>query len=189
MAVVSSGGRRPRRAGAGSSVPLVISMAAVVLLLLGLDTPGWITPGVPSAPDWRHPLAEAETALAAGDLDGAVAPWREARRRALAAHTWDGLLEVGEAYRRLGDAGGFARDATTTARELFLVAKFRARGEGSLEGVLRAAGAFAKLGDREAAAVTLRVADGLARGDAAGRARVRTAADRWSVELDRASLR
>lgn len=168
----------------------MVSTVAVVLLVLGLKAPASIVPEtVAPAQDWRRPLAVASAALAAGDVGGATAPWREARRRALAAHAWEGLLEVGAAYRRLGDAGGFAHEATATARELFLAAMFRARNQRSLEGVLRAADAFAGLGDRDVVAVALRVAENLVGADEAAGARVQAAARRWHAELDTPSPR
>lgn len=181
---MSSGTGRPRLSVSGSSALLAISVVGVVLLLLGLDTPAWTVPEAPRPPDWRRPLAEAETALAAGDVGAAVVSWREARRRALAAHTWDGLLQVGGAYRRLGEAGGFADDATATARELFLAALFRARAARSLEGVLHTADAFAELGDREVVAACLRVARALAGADPVARAHVLAAARVWNARLD-----
>ena len=48
------------------------------------------------------------------------------------------------------------------ARELYLSALFRARDTGSLDGVLRVAGAFNTLGDRDVTTHAVRMADRLA---------------------------
>lgn len=180
--------RQPRRSVSGTSMLLAIVVVAVVLLLLGLDTRAR-APVRPPSPGWRPLLAEAEAALAAGDVQGAVARWREARRRAMAAPTWEGLLDVGAAYRSLGDTAGFAQDATATARRLFLAAMFRARREGSLEGVLRAAEAFADLGDHEMVVACLGAAQALAGKNPALQARVLAAADRWTMQRQSRSPR
>jgi hypothetical protein len=50
---------------------------------------------------------------------------------------------------RVGDVAGMRSVAATKARPLYLSALLRARGVSSLDGVLRAAEAFAALGDRE----------------------------------------
>ena len=51
----------------------------------------------------------------------------------------DAALAVGDAYRQIGDAGSFRRTAGAKARQSYLTALFRARGEGSVDGVLRVA--------------------------------------------------
>lgn len=186
MAVVSpSAGRRPV---SSSTVVLAVSAMAVGLMLLGVDTRAW-TRDLHEALDWRVPLAEAEAALAAGDVAGAVLPWHEARRRALTGRRWEGLVEVGTLYRRLGAAGGFAGDATITARALYSRAMTHARAERSLEGVLRVGDGFADLGDRDVVAACLDEARGLAGADAAARARVLEAAGRWDPDHRRARAR
>jgi hypothetical protein len=70
-----------------------------------------------------------------------------------------------------------SRTFATKARQAYLTALFRARDEGSMDGVLRAAWAFADLGDREVVDGALRIADRLAAtaGDGAGE-RVQAAA-------------
>jgi hypothetical protein len=71
-------------------------------------------------------------------------------------------------------------EAKRNARELWLVALFRARAEGAVDGALNAAEGFARLGDRDASVLALRIADKLAaRSGAEGdRAHVRLVAER-----------
>lgn len=183
MAVVSVGAHR-RRPSPRARPLLAVSVTAVVLLLLGADAPVWLVPETRRGSDWRHALAEAETALAAADTGRALARLREARRHALASRTWDGPLEVGTAYHRLADDDAPRQEAIAAARTLFLTALLRARSERSLPGVLRTATAFARLGDREMVTVCLRVAHELAGADPAAHAQVRAAASAWDARLE-----
>lgn len=182
MAVVGAGARRPR-GDAAAHVLLAVSLIAVGMMVLSVDVAAPVR-ALSRVPDWRLPLAAAETALAAGDTSAALAAWREARRRASQAGSWEGLLDVGAAYRRLGAAVGAARDADAAARELFLAAAFRARADGALEGVLGAADAFAALGDHEVFVGCLRMAETLAGTDRAARARIRATAARWGIRAE-----
>ena len=68
------------------------------------------------------------------------------------------MVAVGDAYRQVGDAGGFHHAARAEARQSYLTALFRARGEGSVDGVLRVAERFAELGDRDVVEQCIRVA-------------------------------
>jgi hypothetical protein len=70
------------------------------------------------------------------------------------------------------------RESSPTARELFLIALFRARAEGSVEGALHAADGFARLGDRDAALLAVRIAEQTAARTGEGADRVRVAAER-----------
>jgi len=131
-------------------------------------------------PERLAALAAMDEALARPDFPAAVQAWRQARELALRSRGWRAPVEAAEAELRLAVATGNLREAKPTARELFLVALFRARGEGAVDGALRAADGFARLGDREAATLALRIAEGAAarHGDDEERARVRLAAER-----------
>jgi len=72
------------------------------------------------------------------------------------------MVAVGGAYVRLGERTGQPDEARITARGIFQIAFARAQREGSLEGALRAAEAFASLGELALADLALRVAEGLA---------------------------
>ena len=69
------------------------------------------------------------------------------------AASWQILMQSGDAARVRGDA--------PTARRAYHNALFRARGEGSTTGVLRAAEGFKALGDTEAVEHALRIAAAL----------------------------
>jgi hypothetical protein len=66
---------------------------------------------------------------------------------------WPALLQVGDEARSRGDA--------PAARQAYLGALFRARGERSMIGVLRAAEGFRALGDRDVVEQALRIAAAL----------------------------
>lgn len=120
-----------------------------------------------ATPQWVVPLERLNTALASQNVTAAEEAWHEAHRAALGSRQrWDGLIEVGEAYLRIGEVANERQAAQPMARRLYLTALFRARRQGSLDGVLRTADAFAALGDREVVIQCLRVAD-----QVAGRAR------------------
>jgi hypothetical protein len=105
----------------------------------------------------------------------AVRAWHDAYVTALGSRRWEGMVEVGDAYLRIGDLSGFRKESEAKARRIYMSALFQARAQGSLDGVLRVADAFLVLGDREVVYQCLRIAESLAdRGrDASARARVR----------------
>ncbi len=131
-------------------------------------------------PERRAALAAMDEALGRRDLVTATQAWRQARELALRSRDWRGPIEAADAELRLAGAADRVREARPTARELFLVALFRARAEHSVDGVLRSAEGFARLGDHDAAALALRIADNTAAkyGDGEDRARVRLASER-----------
>ena len=96
---------------------------------------------------WQAQLDRVDEALGRNDQAQALLLWREAYAAALRSRHWQGLVAVGDTYRRLGAHGGFEKAAVAKARQTYLVALFRARQEGSVDGVLRVADAFAELGD------------------------------------------
>ena len=131
---------------------------------------------------WVSSLHKMDQALARGDLPAAAAARREAYRAAIARGTWEGFLAAGNAVVRLGDATQSRGAAEPDARRLYLAALFRARSQYSLDGVLQATEAFARLGDRELVAQGLAIAVELAGSEPAAQARVREVADRLSRE-------
>jgi len=130
--------------------------------------------GSPSAP-WTTYLRQVNEALARKNVSAAVRAWHDAYVTALGSRRWEGMVEVGDAYLRIGDLSGFRKESEAKARRIYLGALFQARAQGSLDGVLRVADAFLVLGDREVVYQCLRIAESLAdRGrDASARARVR----------------
>jgi len=99
-------------------------------------------------------------------------------------------VEVAGAALRIGVIPGFRKAAESRARESYWTALFRARRQGSLNGVLDAAEAFGALNDRVMVEQCIRIAERLAllTGDADAADRVRTlAADlaQRYVEIDR----
>jgi 3-oxoacyl-(acyl-carrier-protein) synthase len=111
-----------------------------------------------AATPWTPHIVAANAALRSGDLTAASAASTEAYRAALASRRWEGLIEAADAHLRLAEAAGAPQAGVPRARELYLAALFRARDARSLEGVLRVAQAFDRLGDREAADHAMRVA-------------------------------
>lgn len=158
--------------------PLGVSVLGLAMALLLVGIAAGLLPDVDATPNWWSPLAAVDHSLAAGDVHSAVLRWHEARAEALAARHWEGLIEVGDAYRRIGLAGGFVPAADATARRLYVAALSTARGQESVDGALRAADAFAGLGERGLVEASLVVATTVAGNDTAEQARVRGSARR-----------
>jgi hypothetical protein len=156
-------------------------LGLLILALLAVEVLVAHSPNAVASRAWTPPLTRVDEALQDGDLAAAMAWWREARLSAIRSGEWEGLIEVGDASRRLGEAGGFRPDAESQAREAYLAALLRAERQRSLEGVLRAAGAFGELGDREVTAHAIRIAERQAGRDPRALDYVRSVADRWSV--------
>ncbi|MBI4610122.1 MAG: hypothetical protein HY726_14070 [Candidatus Rokubacteria bacterium] len=154
----------------------------------GLVTAAKAEPG--DAP-WTASVRKVEEALVQNNVSAAEEAWLDAFVAALRSHRWEGLVEVGDAYLRLGKLAGFHEVATMKARRIYSAALFRARQQGSLDGVLRAAEAAAALGDREAAQQGVRIAEGLAAQarDPLARDRVRAVEERLTVPVAGAERR
>ena len=127
-------------------------------------------------------LRDMDEAIARGDVMSAAAARHEAYRSAVAGRTWQGYLAAGDAALRLGDATRGRAAAAPDARKLYVAALFRARSQHSLDGVLQATEAFARLGDSDAVAQGLSIARDLAGSDPAAQARVRRSADRSTAD-------
>lgn len=125
-------------------------------------------------------LQRVAEALAQKNVSAAVRAWHEAYALALGSRRWEGMLAVGDAWLRVGEVSGSRKASEAKVRELYLAAFFRARDQRSLDGVLRAAEAFAALGDQQVAEQAIHVAQRLAAQaqDAQVRERVRAAAER-----------
>ena len=123
---------------------------------------------------WTAAIARVDRALSARDIGAAERAWSDAYALALGAPRWDGMIEVGDASLRI-NAASYAGDAAVAgARQAYLIALFRAREDGSLDGVLRAGERFERLGDREVAEAAAQMAGRLAArsDDVKARARV-----------------
>lgn len=129
----------------------------------------------PESQSWATPIAAMDRAIAEGNVTAAVRAWRQAYLLAVNDMGWDGLLDVATACRRIAAIPGFAKTSEDRARETYWLALFRARRQGSLEGVLQSAEAFGALGDRPMVEQCIRVAERLAAlnadGDAPARVR------------------
>jgi hypothetical protein len=110
---------------------------------------------------WGPYLREFDVAVAARNRDMARRLWREAWHASLATREWHGPLAAGDAALRLGDLLGSRGLTLADARRAYRAALYRARGERSVEGVLRVAQAFDAIGDREAADGARRIARAL----------------------------
>jgi hypothetical protein len=133
---------------------------------------------------WTPHMRALDDALETHDLIGAVGAWYRLHATALENRSWEGLLITGQAALRLAELPSISRAFTTKARQAYLSALFRARDERSVDGVLRAAWAFAELGDREVVDGALRIAGQVAAqtGHGAGE-RVQAAAQLLEVRL------
>ena len=113
-------------------------------------------------PPWTSYLEAMDTAIAANNASAAVLAWRHAYAAALDQPGWHGLVEVAGAALRIGTIPGFRKAAESRARESYWTALFRARRQGSLNGVLDTAEAFGALGDRVMVEQCIRIAERLA---------------------------
>jgi hypothetical protein len=134
-------------------------------------------PAGPREPDarWRDYLANVDHHLGEQNVSAAIRAWHDAQAAALESRRWEAMLHVGDAALEVGRASESRAPSRVTASDAYLVALIRARREGSLEGAMRVADAFAALSDRAAVRHSLRVADRLAaqQHDAVGAERVR----------------
>ena len=163
------------------AIPLSLVAGAIAVVTM-LEAVTYRENMMDSQPVWTGGLERVDTALAADDIIGAILAWRTAYTSALGSRRWDAMLDVGDAYLRIGDHARGRDTYEPKSREAYLIALFRARREGALDGVLRAGQAFAALGDREVVRQCIRIAESLAaqRGDAASRERVRQWTERLS---------
>lgn len=131
----------------------------VGLYLIGL---GFLGGAEASEDPWAVHVRRVDEALAKQDFYGAERAWREVYVLALRSQRWGRLVEAGDLHLRMGEVTGARKAAEQQARRVYLRAIVRARAERSVDGVLRAAEAFDKLGDREVAERSFRMAEQLA---------------------------
>lgn len=153
--------RPPRTGWRSTLIVIVAGMAFIVLAILEVMA-GQVTLEEGAVPPWIVHIRHMDEALAKKDVSRAQQAWHDAYAAALSSQGWEGLLEVGEAWLRIGEVTGHYKSATPTARRSYRAALFRALGQGSLDGVLGAAEAFARLGDQEVVEQCLRLAESIA---------------------------
>jgi len=103
------------------------------------------------AASWDQYIQVMDDALTRGDLNAAEMARQEAVLAARASRRWDAMTAVGDASARLMRSPGASPALGAEARRIYRWALFRARQQGSLEGVVRVSEAFIELDDREAA--------------------------------------
>jgi hypothetical protein len=83
------------------------------------------------------------------DLGGIRRPWQAGPAAAVESLSWEDLIAIGDARLRVGSTVGARPTGELAARRVYFAALYRACREESVEGILRAAEAFADLGDGE----------------------------------------
>jgi hypothetical protein len=129
---------------------------------------------------WAAAMRGAADAVEQGELVVADRSLEKAYAAAVASRSWEALLDVGDAQRRLAELGGARTRPVAEAKgaEAYRAGLARAWQQRAVDGVLRAAEAFDALGDHEAAALGLRMAEALAARDPEAQADVRAVAAR-----------
>lgn len=138
---------------------------AVVALPASLVAPACgAAPDRPDAMPWMADLQRMDEALGRGDLGAAARARQDAYRAALGNRRWEGMAAVGDASVRLAKLPGAPDAMVPEARRTYLAALYRARHQGSVDGVLHVAEALTALGDREAARQALVMAAAMTAG-------------------------
>ena len=130
---------------------------------------------------WRAHLDLVEKELEHGHVDVAVRVWQDAYGAALASRSWESMIAVGDAFVAIGRASGSVGGARMNAREAYLTALIRARRDRSVDGVIRSAESFQKLGDRAVGEHCLHIAAQLAAGNEQAQQKVREIRQRWEA--------
>jgi len=128
---------------------------------------------------WRGYLEDFERQREDGHPDMAIRALHDAYGAALQSRRWQAMIAVGDAFMVVGRATGNAVGARIDARQAYLTALIRARRARSVEGALRSAEAFERLGERDAVDQCLNIAGLLAEGNETAQQRVREARQRW----------
>ena len=103
-----------------------------------------------------------DDALARGDVNAAEKARQAAYLAALGSLRWETMAGAGDAFVRFAESTGVEPTLSPEARRIYLVALYRARRQGALEGMLRVSETLAALGDREDARAGLSIAAGMA---------------------------
>ena len=157
---------------------LIIAVASATAIIAAPRTP---PPAVaPRAaaeadprPAWQSALDTMDRSLAVGNISGAEMAWRNAYGHAIRSRQWEALAAAGDGSVRIGDHVLVKQPYRARAAEAWRSALFLARARHSVDGVLRVAEAFGRLGDLDGLTQVLRIADALAATDATGDARRR----------------
>lgn len=72
---------------------------------------------------WRTHVGVVDEALGRGDVSAAITYWQDAYGVALASRRGDAMLEIGDAFVRIGRASGSPNGARPNARQAYLVAR------------------------------------------------------------------
>lgn len=163
-------------------VTMSLAPALIAVLVGGITTPV-VTPqrNVPSA---RSQQVSTDATLEEGHFTTAMRAADTAHRRATRDGRWEPLIEVGDAYQRIAARAGAPEAAGKRARDAYGAALRSARHAESVDGVLRAAEAFAQVGDATEVESSLRVARELAGSDSEAIADVKAATARLSDLLE-----
>jgi hypothetical protein len=164
-------------------VSMVLAPALIAVLVSGTRPTPTPERGTPSA---SSVLMLVEEALEHGDFSTALRTADTAHRRAIRDGRWESLIEVGDAYYRIAGRAWPPEAASRRAHDAYEAALRSARRAESLDGVLRAAEAFAQLGDADEVELSLHVARDLAGTDPEAVDDVKAAAERLSDLLETA---
>jgi hypothetical protein len=130
-------------------------MAAVAMV--------WLAPAaVTSEAVFRDPAAALraiEDAVSRDDRAAAERLRGELYTEALASRRWSAWLLAGDAALAVGRGAPDPVRLRAAARRAYRAGLFQARGQGSVDGVLQTAEAFARLGDHEVVEGALRIAE------------------------------
>jgi hypothetical protein len=137
---------------------IVMAVLAIVFAVLEAFADHPQAPNTPAAP-WVSHLNRVDEALRRNTMTVAVHAWHAAYATALGSRRWEGMLAVGDAALRIGDATRTQMAARARAHEAYLMALFRAREAKSVEGLLHVAEALATVGDTALALHALRIAE------------------------------
>lgn len=157
-------------------IATVLGILLLVLAVVGVRSAVQTLPLTAAAGSdtaWYVHLVQADVELRADNVTAALHHWRDAYAAAMASRRSEGVVEVGDFHRRLAGRPGVAESARVRARECYLTALLRARGEGSVDGVLRATEGFLAIGDEDMVERGLGIARELARRDPDPQARAR----------------
>jgi hypothetical protein len=113
---------------------------------------------------WSAALQVVDRAIRDRDLVTADRELQSTYLAALGSRRWEGMIAYGDAVVRMADIATVRHPWVEKARQAYLIALFRARDAGSVDGVLQAAEGFHRLKDREVTELALRVAERMTRG-------------------------
>ncbi|MFQ5899048.1 MAG: hypothetical protein ACE5JN_12505 [Candidatus Methylomirabilia bacterium] len=143
-----------------------ITIAAAIILVVVASAVGadshTLGPVANRDAPWAVHIRRVDEALAQKDVSAAMRAWHHAYIATKRSRRWQGLVEVGDAYLRIGRVSSFRKASESRARQLYLKALSLAANQRSFAGVRRAAEAFAALGDGDAVDECVRIAERLA---------------------------